>query len=114
MNPAVFGPAGRAPARWGRDAGTQRFGPDRITRNVYDAAGQLLQVQRAYGHRGQRFPSLQQNYATYTYSLNGKRTSVTDANGNRAELRYDGHDRQKRWIFPSTTDAPASVNAARL
>jgi YD repeat-containing protein len=27
---------------------------------------------------------------------------VTDANGNRAELSWDGFDRQKRWIFPST------------
>lgn len=80
-------------------------GPDRITRNVYDNAGQLTQVQQAYG------TSLQQNYATYSYSANGKRTSVTDANGNRAELRYDGHDRQVRWVFPHPTSIGA-VNEA--
>ena len=28
---------------------------------------------------------------------------MIDANGNRAELRYDGHGRQDRWTFPSTT-----------
>ncbi|HKU17422.1 MAG TPA: RHS repeat-associated core domain-containing protein, partial [Steroidobacteraceae bacterium] len=39
----------------------------------------------------------------------GKRASVTDANGNRAEMRYDGHDRQNRWVFPSKTTA-GSVN----
>jgi RHS repeat-associated protein len=47
----------------------------------------------------------QQTYVTYTYTLNGKRASVTDANGNRAEMRYDGHDRQNRWVFPSKTVA---------
>jgi RHS repeat-associated protein len=78
-------------------AGTQ--GPDRITRNGYDAESRLLQVQRAYA------TPLQQNYATYTYSSNGNRTSVTDANGNRAELRYDGYGRQTRWVFPSPTTA---------
>jgi YD repeat-containing protein len=53
-------------------------GPDRITRNEYDLAGQLLRVRRAWG------TPLQQDHAAYTYSLNGRRTSVTDANGNVA------------------------------
>ncbi|HEV2745734.1 MAG TPA: hypothetical protein VGW34_00370 [Allosphingosinicella sp.] len=44
--------------------------------------------------------TLQQDYATYTYSPNGKRTSVRDANGNLATMAYDGHDRQSRWTFP--------------
>lgn len=80
-------------------------GPDRITHNTYDDAGELLQVERAYG------TSLQQNYATYTYSANGKRTSVTDANGNLADLRYDGDDRLSRWVFPSKT-TPGTVDEA--
>lgn len=75
------------------------FGADRITRNTYNAAGQLLVIQRAYG------TALQQNYAAYTYTSNGQRASVTDANGNRTEWRYDGHDRQVRWVFPSTSTA---------
>lgn len=73
------------------------FGPDRITRNTYDAADQLLTVQQAVGT-----PS-QQDYARYTYTPNGNRASVTDANGNRAELVYDGHNRLQRWNFPSPT-----------
>ena len=48
---------------------------------------------------------LQQNEAAFEYTDNGKRKAVTDANGNRAELRYDGHDRQSCWIFPSKTVA---------
>jgi RHS repeat-associated protein len=99
MNPGVFGTVSGACS-----PGTEgSYGPDRITHNVYDAAGQLQKIQRAYG------TSLQQDYVTYTYTLNGKRASVTDANGNRAEMRYDGHDRQNRWVFPSKTTA-GSVN----
>jgi len=54
-------------------------------------------VQKAYG------TSLQQNYATYEYTPNGRQKAVIDANGNRAEMTWDGHDRQARWIFPSPT-----------
>jgi YD repeat-containing protein len=75
------------------------FGPDRITRNLYDSMGQLLKVQRAIG------TPLQQDYATYTYTPNGKQASVTDANGNRSGYMYDGFDRLKRWSFPSKTTA---------
>ena len=39
--------------------------------------------------------------ATWAYNLNGQVTTVIDGNGNRAELRYDGHGRQDRWTFPS-------------
>jgi RHS repeat-associated protein len=68
--------------------------PDRIARNFYDPAGQLRRVQRARG------TSLEQDEVAYQYSDNGLRTRVTDAEGNRADLRYDGHDRQVRWVFP--------------
>jgi RHS repeat-associated protein len=80
-------------------------GPDRITKTVYDAAGQVLQVRKAVA------TPLEQAYATYDYSLNGKQTVVVDANGNRANLTYDGFDRQATWVFPSTTK-PASFNPA--
>ena len=103
MNPATFG---ALPSSACTLAAQGTFGPDRITRNVWDAAGQLLQVQRAYA------TPLQQNYATYTYSLNGQRTSVTDANGNRAELRYDGHDRLARWVFTSRTTPNARARSS--
>ncbi|MEA2999123.1 MAG: hypothetical protein QOK17_956, partial [Sphingomonadales bacterium] len=42
-------------------------------------------------------------YATYEYDLDGRQSAVTDAGGNRAELRYDGLGRQSCWIFPSKT-----------
>ncbi len=103
MNAAVF-------ASLPADAcalGTQgTYGPDRITHNVYDAAGQLLKVQKAYN-----VPTLQQDYATYTYSLNGKQASVTDADHNLAMLTYDGYDRLQQWTFPSKTTV-GQVNSA--
>ena len=78
---------------------------DRITKNVYDAAGQLVQVRRAVG------TALEQAYATYAYSLNGKQTDVVDANGNHAKYAYDGLDRQSQWLFPSTAK-PSAFNPA--
>src|SRR5687768_10865772 len=88
MNPSAFGALPASACALGTQGD---YGPDRITRNVYDAAGQLLIVQKAHG------TALQQNYAAYDYTPNGRRRSVTDANGNRAELRWDGHDRQSCW-----------------
>ncbi len=102
MNPAVFASLPPSACALGTQ-GSQ--GPDRITRYVYDAAGQLTHEQRGY------LTSSQQNYATYTYSLNGQRLSLTDANGNRAEMTYDGFDRQRRWIFPHPQTI-GSVNSA--
>jgi YD repeat-containing protein len=100
MNTAAFGAVGAC------SLGPEgSFGPDRITRNLYDAAGQLIQVQKAVG------TALQQNYVTYEYTQNGKRKAVIDANGNRAEMGWDGHDRQANWVFPHPS-ATGQVNGA--
>ncbi|MEA3036075.1 MAG: hypothetical protein QOH04_1840 [Sphingomonadales bacterium] len=106
MNPAAFAQQPGACAF--TTQGSQ--GPDRITHNLYDAAGQLLQVQKAYGITTANFfpQTLQQNYATYEYTPNGKQKAVIDANGNRAEMTFDGFDRQRRWIFPSDTPGVAN------
>lgn len=105
MNPAAFASAPSSACVLGI-AGSN--GNDRITRNVYTvgAPGQLAKIQRAYG------TALQQDYATYTYNGNWKRTSITDARGMKATMTYDGFDRQTKWNLPdlvyaqtaSTTD----------
>lgn len=102
MNPAVFYSLPSSACTLGAEGGQ---GPDRITKNVYDAAGQVLKLQKAVG------TSLQQDYATYSFTPNGKQASVKDANGNLASMTYDGHDRQTRWTFPSKTSV-GSVDAS--
>jgi RHS repeat-associated protein len=94
MNPAVYDSLPASACTLGTEGS---FGPDRIAKNVYDAAGQLLTIQKAFG------TPLQEDYATYTYSPNGKRTSLTDARGYKASMTWDGHDRQSKWNFPSPT-----------
>jgi RHS repeat-associated protein len=107
MNPAVFGSVTSNACTLGT-AGSN--GPDRITKNFYDDAGQLTQVRKAMGTSS---PALEQAYATYSYTANGKQEYVIDANGNKAKFEYDGFDRQVKWIFPSTT-RPSSYNPSTV
>ena len=95
MNPASFA---SLPAD-GCTLGTAgSYGQDRINRTTYDAAGQKLVETRAYG-----VPGLQEDYATYAYSPNGKMVTEKDANGNLTTLEYDGLDRLVKMDLPSTT-----------
>jgi RHS repeat-associated protein len=99
MNPATFGSLPASACTLGTQGS---YGPDRIVRNTYDNANQLTLVQKAYG------TSLQKNDASYSYSQNGKQTSLTDARGYLATMTYDGFDRQTQWNFPS----PAATGQA--
>lgn len=94
MNPAIYGslPANACAL------GTQgTAGPDRIAKNIYNNAGDLLQVRRAVG------TSVEIADVTYSYTSGGKIEYVIDANGNRAKLEYDGYEQQTKWIFPAAT-----------
>lgn len=102
MNPSAFSVS---PANACSRGTAGNYGADRIEKFTYNARGQILQHQKAYG------TSLQQAYATYTYSTSGKVKSVTDANGNRTEYEYDSHDRRSRWYLPSKT-VKGQVNTA--
>jgi RHS repeat-associated protein len=102
MNPAVYVALPSSACTLGPEGSD---GPDRVTRTVYDAAGQVLQIRKAVG------TPIEIADISYSYSLNGKIRQIVDANGNRAELRYDGHDRQTRWVFPSKT-RPTAFNPA--
>lgn len=78
------------------------MGADRITKNVYDAAGQVRQIRKAVG------TPIEQAYATYTYSPNGKPTTVDDAKGNKTTYVYDGYDRLIATRFPAATNGAVS------
>jgi len=109
MNPASFpnaaGVGGSLPASACTPGTPGSHGPDRITRTVHDAAGQRLQLRVGVGS------DVEAAEASWAYNLAGQITTVIDGNGNRAELRYDGHGRQDRWTFPSTT-RPTAYNDA--
>ena len=93
MNPAAFASPPASACTPGPEGSN---GPDRITRNILAEGDPTLvaKVQKGVG------TSLQQDYATYTYSSSHKVTSLTDARGFMATMSYDGHDRQERWTFP--------------
>jgi len=100
MNPAAFAAPPASACTLGPE-GTS--GPDRITRTILDAAGQRLQLREGVG------TPIEAAEATWAYDANGQVTTLIDGNGNRAELGYDGHGRQVRWTFPSTT-RPSAYN----
>ncbi|MFL6845187.1 MAG: RHS repeat domain-containing protein [Allosphingosinicella sp.] len=81
------------------------FGHDRVSRNYYDAAGQLLESWDGVG------TALARREAAYQYDSAGRKISLTDARGFRAEMSWDGFGRRQRWIFPSPT-ATGTANAA--
>ncbi|HEX8448218.1 MAG TPA: hypothetical protein VF652_01385, partial [Allosphingosinicella sp.] len=70
-------------------------GSDRISMNVYDKAGRVIETWDGVG------TPLQRREAHYAYNKNGRKLSLTDARGYRAEMKYDAFDRQSRWVFPS-------------
>ena len=83
------------------------FGPDRITKNIYDTAGRITEVKRALNiTTANGFPqTLEQSYVRYTYTNNGLKATEKDANGNLTTLEYDGFDRLKKLRYPNTTIA---------
>ncbi len=108
MNPAVYPSYQTSNPLSACLLGTQGSqGPDRITKNVYDAAGQRLQLREGVGTPDEAAE------ATWADNANGQVATVIDANGNRVELSYDGHARQSRWTFPSTARPPAYDDATQ-
>jgi YD repeat-containing protein len=99
MNPADFGSPPPSACAQGTGGG------DRISRNIYDLAGQRLQVRAGGG------TSVEGAQATWDYNLNGQPVTMIDGNGNRAALVYDGHGRQICWMFPSIA-RPSGYNDA--
>ncbi len=109
MNPAVYGSLPSDACALGTTSTT--YGPDRITKNTYDAAGQLIEVDQAYGvTTANGFPQTQRAYARYVYSPNGLKIEERDANGNRTTYSHDGLDRLGIILYPSTT-TPGQTNS---
>ena len=99
MNPAQYGSIDSLDACTMGTAGTgtNDYGPDRITENIYNAASEIIQVRRAVG------TNIEIAEVTYEYTDNGQIEYLIDANGNKAKLAYDDYDRQSHWYFPEKT-----------
>ncbi|HEX8192610.1 MAG TPA: hypothetical protein VF552_06880 [Allosphingosinicella sp.] len=103
MNPASWT---NLPASACTHAPQGSFGPDRISRPVRDAAGQVTQVRSAVG------TPLEAAEVTTTYSANGQALTVTDAENNRTSYEHDGHGRLRRTYFPLAAQGANPSNAA--
>jgi RHS repeat-associated protein len=82
------------------------FGPDRITKSTYDAAGQVIQIQAGLGTADAA------NDRLLTYTLNGKVASLDDGEFNLTTFNYDGFDRPLQTIYPSPTKGSGTTNTA--
>ncbi|MBB4097481.1 RHS repeat-associated protein [Sphingomonas kyeonggiensis] len=87
-------------ATWGTSPGAcavtaaGAFGPDRISRTVYDGAGRTTKLQEGYGTVDQA------DILINAYTGNGLVSSVTDGEGNKTSYEYDGFDRLTKTRFP--------------
>ncbi|HEY1606692.1 MAG TPA: RHS repeat-associated core domain-containing protein [Allosphingosinicella sp.] len=86
-------------------ATTGSYGPDRIAKTTYDAAGNVTLAQNAYGVTG-----IQSDDITTTYTTNGLVSTVKDAEGNLTTYGYDGDDRRTTTYFPNTTKGAGTSN----
>ena len=95
---------------------TGASGPDRISRNYYDAANRLVRVTSAYGTADAA------DDASITFTVAGNRATATDGANNTTTYEYDGFDRLTKIRYPvaatgagtsSTTDyEQATLDAA--
>jgi len=102
MNPDTFTALPSDACTLATTSGT--YGADRITRAILDSAGQVTEIDQAYG------TTVQRAYGRYTYTKNGLKHTETDANGNLTIFDYDNFGRLQRIAYPSTTIGSGTAN----
>ena len=70
------------------------FGQDRVTTYTYNEFDQIVTEKRAVG------TTLEQTYLTNAYDSYGRKTGITDANGNFTRYAYDDYNRLSHTYFP--------------
>jgi len=99
MNPAIFATIATAACSLGtQGSGANDFGPDRIVKTIYDAAGRVTKVKTALGVTGEEADEV-----TATYTANGQVETVADAEDNETTFEYDDLDRLAKTRFPDAT-----------
>lgn len=94
MNPAAFGSLPASACSLGTEGS---FGPDRITKLYYDAAGRAIRQESGVG------TAAVGNDAATTFTLNGKVLTATDGENNTTTYEYDGFDRLAKLRLPVAT-----------
>jgi RHS repeat-associated protein len=107
MNPAVFGSTLPSDCTLGtQGSGASDYGPDRISKTFYDAAGQVTEVRTALGTADEA------SEGTTGYTANGQVQWVKDGENNKTSYEYDGHDRHTKTYYPSSTKGAGTSNAS--
>lgn len=79
-------------------------GPDRISRNTYDANDRATLVETGIGS------DVASTEVATAYTANGRVDHVRDGENNRTSYTYDGHDRLKQTRYPVATQGANSSN----
>ncbi len=107
MNPAAFGSTlPNACSLGAQGVGGGDYGPDRISKALYDAAGRVYQTKVAVGTADEA------TEVTATFTANGLVETVTDGENNKTTYIHDGHDRLFRTLFPSSTKGAGTSNSS--
>lgn len=93
MNPAAYG---SLPASACSPGTAGSFGTDRITKTVFNAAGEVAQVKINVATLDEL------TERTMTYTNNGQLATLKDAENNLTTYEYDGHDRLSKTRMPAT------------
>ena len=103
MNPAVYGGLPASACTMGQ-AGAD--GPDRISKNTYDALGRVVTLRTGVGTSAVVDE-------TGGYTPDGRRSWVADGKGNKTSYYYDGHDRLFGLAMPdrATPGVSSTVDA---
>lgn len=88
--------------------GANPTGPqDRIAKIVYDDAGQVLQQRSVIDTSGGEAAD-----QTFTYTDNGRLSTLKDGENNLTTYVYDGQDRLSQTQYPNTTKGSGTSNAS--
>ncbi len=107
MNPAIFASLPPSACTSGAaGSGANDFGSDRITQNIYDASNRVIQVKTALGSAELA------DELTKAYTNNGRVDYVIDAEANRTNYTFDGHDRAVITEYPVSTKGANASNGS--
>jgi RHS repeat-associated protein len=106
MSPSYFGSLPSDACTLGAEQTSPDYGPDRIVKTTYGAAGEITKVTSAYA------TAAASDDSTTAYTDNGEVASIRDAENNKTSYVYDGFDRLSQTLFPSTTKGSGASNSS--